>query len=480
MSQISDFSSVCSTREAAERLGVSLRTIQLWVDAGVLQAWKTAGGHRRVSRESVEAFLRNGVDVAGETLTHAADETLFVAHQPVMDAADNIFGYVLRYQGKATDSEVRFADPIQATSRVIRTVFGELGFLGAIGDALCFLHIDEEMLDEELVYLLDPGRVVLELPANLPTNDDLFERCVALKRAGFRLLLDGYQLGKATERLVQIADFVRVNFGEGLTAASSAADFRAMSGRVKLIGGRLDSPAAYDLAYKLGCDYFQGDYFARPTLSKGQRIASSKAALLDLFRLLLASDIENKELERRLKLEPALCLSLLRLVNSASGGQSRRISSLREILLVLGRQNLIRWVLLLLYSEGHVAASQSPLLMAAAFRGRFLEYLVALLPGQALLRDKAFIVGLLSYVDALLGIPLPEVLGRLSLTPDVEEALLERKGMLGQLLELVIALDEQDQQKTGQLAAQLSIDSHCMLRGMVESVAWSGALARTA
>ncbi len=48
---------VLSTREAAERLGVALRTVQLWVEGGVLPAWKTAGGHRRISRVAVEKLI---------------------------------------------------------------------------------------------------------------------------------------------------------------------------------------------------------------------------------------------------------------------------------------------------------------------------------------------------------------------------------------------------------------------------------------
>lgn len=48
---------VLSTREAAERLGVALRTVQLWVESGVLPAWKTAGGHRRISRAAVERLI---------------------------------------------------------------------------------------------------------------------------------------------------------------------------------------------------------------------------------------------------------------------------------------------------------------------------------------------------------------------------------------------------------------------------------------
>lgn len=47
----------CSTTQAAKLLGVSLGTVQQMVEDGLLQAWKTAGGHRRILRESVQAHL---------------------------------------------------------------------------------------------------------------------------------------------------------------------------------------------------------------------------------------------------------------------------------------------------------------------------------------------------------------------------------------------------------------------------------------
>ena len=48
---------VLGTKEAAERLGVSVRTVQLWVENGTLEAWKTPGGHRRILLSSVEQAL---------------------------------------------------------------------------------------------------------------------------------------------------------------------------------------------------------------------------------------------------------------------------------------------------------------------------------------------------------------------------------------------------------------------------------------
>lgn len=47
-----------TTIETAKLLGVSVRTVQLWVESGSLDAWKTAGGHRRIRTESVQEKLR--------------------------------------------------------------------------------------------------------------------------------------------------------------------------------------------------------------------------------------------------------------------------------------------------------------------------------------------------------------------------------------------------------------------------------------
>lgn len=57
-----------TTREAALRLGVSLRTVQLWVEAGTLPAGRTPGGHRRIRLSAVEALAqRSGLRPAAPT-----------------------------------------------------------------------------------------------------------------------------------------------------------------------------------------------------------------------------------------------------------------------------------------------------------------------------------------------------------------------------------------------------------------------------
>jgi len=66
---------LCTSRKAAELLGVTPRTVQLWADAGILQGWKTPGGHRRFSLSVIEALAEKIRSGEAGAATIAADRT---------------------------------------------------------------------------------------------------------------------------------------------------------------------------------------------------------------------------------------------------------------------------------------------------------------------------------------------------------------------------------------------------------------------
>jgi excisionase family DNA binding protein len=88
MSEVSQGSSkavdreYCSTSEAAQMLSVSLGTVQQMVETGLLDAWKTAGGHRRIRITSVESFLRKRQ--SGPTAPHSGNLRILVAEDDVV------------------------------------------------------------------------------------------------------------------------------------------------------------------------------------------------------------------------------------------------------------------------------------------------------------------------------------------------------------------------------------------------------------
>ena len=89
MRKISTNDDLMTTREAGEKLGVAVRTVQLWVEAGLLPAWRTAGGHRRIARDAVEALVAERAQMLGPVATPAlktppASRILVVEDDPIM------------------------------------------------------------------------------------------------------------------------------------------------------------------------------------------------------------------------------------------------------------------------------------------------------------------------------------------------------------------------------------------------------------
>lgn len=62
MGEPEQFPPSISTLEAAKRLGVTVPTIQRWLDQGELRGWKTPGGHRRIALSSVQAYIDSRMD----------------------------------------------------------------------------------------------------------------------------------------------------------------------------------------------------------------------------------------------------------------------------------------------------------------------------------------------------------------------------------------------------------------------------------
>ena len=115
-------SEVCSTKEAASLLGVSHRTVQLWVESGVLQAWKTAGGHRRILLSSVHRLVaQRNQAVSANAPVPAAPAPEAAGRRIVMadDDATLLRLYELEISGWGLDAElIKARDGFDALIRI--------------------------------------------------------------------------------------------------------------------------------------------------------------------------------------------------------------------------------------------------------------------------------------------------------------------------------------------------------------------------
>jgi EAL and modified HD-GYP domain-containing signal transduction protein len=181
--------------------------------------------------------------------------------------------------------------------------------------------------------------------------------------------------------------------------------------------------------------WIAGSWFMQASNASADHRGASRASTLQLLQK-VSADAPTRELEAVFRREPTLSYHLLRLVNSVGAGATRNITSLSQAIMILGRQQLRRWLNLLLFAAQDDGPQSRMLLTRAVCHARLLELLARNCGWDRAAQDQSFMTGLFSLLDILLKMPLVQVLEPLNLDPLVIDALLEHKGALGAHLQL--------------------------------------------
>lgn len=371
-------------------------------------------------------------------------QKIFLARQPIVDRRENLLAFELLFRS-ANSEAAEVVDGTHATAQVMVNAFEEMGIADVLGAHKGFVNLDADLLHSDLIELLPRNQVVIELLETITIDAAIITRCHELKAKGFSLALDDVVgLSDEIKPLLSVVDVVKLDLMQIDSAHLSGLVRELKQYPIKLLAEKVEDREQARRCLGMGFDMFQGYYFARPELLSGKRTNPSQMVLLRILALML-SDADNSEIEEAFKEHAELAYNLMRMVNSVGTGLGTKISSVKHGLVVMGRQPLQRWVQLLLYASNKVQDKVSPLMQLAATRGKFME-LVAQQerPHDSDYADRAFTVGMMSLLDALIGEPLAEIMSRISLHEEVENALLKRSGDMGELLALCESLETDD------------------------------------
>jgi EAL and modified HD-GYP domain-containing signal transduction protein len=405
----------------------------------------------------------------------------YLGRQPVLDRNQALFGYELLFRG-SSQGPAQIDSGLSASASVIHHA-SQLGLARAIGDATAFLNVDEEVLKSDMFAFLPRERTVLEIVRSVEPNDGVIQRMTELSSHGFRFAAEASAHGASLSRLLPVIDYVKMDLRElpVVTLLSLAPRLRGTGKR--LVAEKVETHNEYRTCLDIGFDYFQGYYFAKPTVIAGRKLSPSQLAVITLMNL-VTSDADNAAIERAVKDDITLGLNLLRLVNTPAAGAGRRIESISQAIMLLGRRQLQRWLQILLYAEPGVRGHNlSPLLMLATTRARLMELLAQRLrPGQRNVSDIAFTVGMMSLMDTLFCIPMQDIVEQIPVIDEVRHALLMRRGFFGELLRLSESIErmEDGQDEVTPALKELSIDGDDLAELEVSAFEWSDKVVRYA
>ena len=400
-----------------------------------------------------------------------ADNLAMIARQAIVDSHQAVFGYELFDRSTASDAHSAASDAA--------LLFNALSYAGTeslVGEKLVFINCTHESLSGGHLELIHPEKVVLEVPtlpesATLQDIEGRIPTLEGLRKQGFRLAFSEQILRRQYVSWLPLAAFTKLDMMTfAPETAESLVKFSRAHTNAQLIAEKVESAEQHQLMADLGVRLFQGYWFAKPALVQAHTIRPSQATVVQLINL-VRKQASTAEIEDLLKKDPTLSFNLLRFINSSGFGLSCEITSFRHAVMILGLKKLFRWAALLL-TTSRAGGSPPVVGTTAVVRGRLMELLAAeLMPPEEC--DNAFVVGVFSLLDTMLGVSMEKAMESVALPQPVVDALLHNTGPFAPFLALAKACEAGDDAAFARYAEDLHLSNRQVNWAHLQALTWA-------
>ena len=397
---------------------------------------------------------------------------VFVARQPIFSRNLQVYGYELLYRGSPSESFDGTAADL-ATARVIAHSFLTIGAEKLLNGKLPFINFDSSLLLEHAAVLPFPY-AVFEILENVKPAEDVLAACRELKKKGYKLALDDVVVEARIEPWLDVVDIVKVDFLSADPQTLKVLATRCKERKIQTLAEKVETRSDFENAVALGYDYFQGFFFGRPTVVQGRTMSETKLVLVQLLRELSADEVDFDRIEPLMQRNVPLVYKLLRFMNSPLFAWRSQIKSVRHAMALLGEEELRKWLCLLVVA-GLGSDTIPQLLVDSLVRARFAE-LVSHKTTLNRKKSSAFLLGLLSHLDAILHRPMEEIITELDLEEDLASALLgpaNEQNHLSLLYELIQAYERVDWIRTAAFGEGLKVGPNYVASAYVKAVEWA-------
>lgn len=401
-----------------------------------------------------------------------AGSEIFVARQPILNAAQGLYAYELLYRSGRKNVYDGVSGALATTDVILNSLL-HIGMERLVGRNPAFVNFDRELLLGEMVELL-PTNIVMEVLETVAPDKDVVARCRDLRKRGFKIALDDVTDLEAVGELITVADFVKVDFRAAGRREQEIVARKAAQRSIVLLAEKVETSEEFETALELGYKLAQGFFFAKPKIIPGSNLPPNKLVFLRLLREVNSPEPNIIRIEETLKHEPALVYKLLRYVNSAAFGWKQPIGSIKHALALLGTEQIHKWIGLLALSA-LTERTPAPLAPAAIVRARFCE-LIAIAAGLQSRGPELFLLGMLSLFDAILRRPMEEIIEQVELNEDVRCALLNpgsTAGKIADLYSLVTAYEAGSWEFVDECALRLGLSRIALATAYTDSVRWA-------
>ncbi|WBU47319.1 EAL domain-containing protein [Kosakonia pseudosacchari] len=403
----------------------------------------------------------------------------FVARQAIFDKQLNTVGYELLFRNSMDN---RFPDMSaeQATTQLIEEQFLSAPVGRKSDNSTVYVNFPYQLLVEGLAETLPINRVVIEILENAEPDIKLLETVKRMHTLGFRIALDDFEPGNQWEAFLPYVNVIKFDIRR--SPREKISDYilanRELLRHAVFLAEKVETYEEFETFKKLGFHLFQGYFFSKPVVTRRNKLAQNRAFALKLMQEVNVESPNLNKIEDLLKRDVSLSFKIMRyaqnILYNTRGISGFRNQSLRDIVVYLGIGEMRRFVLVACLTSFE-DVTNTEIYYLSLIRAKFCELVAARTSTNNIAND-AFMVGLFSLLDVILGLPLEELMAQIAVSPEVARALEANSGELYPYVQLARLYEQRMWDEASDVAHEIGLPNSAISELMNQAAKWADEL----
>lgn len=397
---------------------------------------------------------------------------IFIARQGIYNYKEKVVAYELLYRNSMENKFSEDIDEDKATYKLIENI-NSFGLDTLTDNKIAFINFTEGLIKDNFATLLPKEKVVIEILENVEANKEVLESLGKLKSEGYIIALDDLEKVNDLIKFIDYIDIVKIDFLISKKEERKKIANVCNKLGIKILAEKIESKEELSEAIKLGCQYFQGYYFSKPSIFLGKDIAVRNVSIMNILRELSKEDYDVKKVEQLMKMDVALTYKFFQFINSSYFSFLQNIESIKQSIVLIGKKELRKWLFILSVSEISTLKNDE-YTKSITMRARFNELIAEEIINVE--KSSAFIVGLFSDLHLMVKEDIKDILNKLPLNKEIKDALLGKENIYKDILDLTLAYEGIDREEIFRLSKKIGLESSTLIKKYYLTLEWCNRL----
>jgi EAL and modified HD-GYP domain-containing signal transduction protein len=354
-------------------------------------------------------------------------EKIYISKQKIVDEKYLPYAYEIVFR----DGElrpIRFSNSLQGASQLIINSISNTEIINILGEVpRAFINVDEVTLTKGILDVLDKDRFILNVLEDINLTEEVIKKIVTYKKKGFLFSLEHFDSSARMiikfKRLFNYIDIIKMDILLSEVENLEKVMKKFKKTRIKLLAQGVSCREDFSECVRMGFDYFEGVYIDTPSIVE---IKPSKEptqfVILRLIKIIKDNET-TEELEFFIKQQADLSFKLIQFFNNLEK-LDIQVESLTQVITLMGRNKLLRWLIVYLYSEVSGNSASKTILELAIRRAESMEA-----EASKEYKDKAYIAGMFSMLSSIFDTDIKELMSYVKMDKDITELVVSKRGL---------------------------------------------------